>query len=308
MKKSRTGRSKIEEDLALTIGTFDGVHIGHQYLLNVTKSIAKDQGIESAAYTYEVPPKRHLVNSGPPLIMDPEEKFNLLRSYVDRVIVGDFLEVKDYSPSHYVEKILVDRLNVDAVIVGNEWRFGQNRSGSLSDLKRLSEGRFTVHPQNQVKRGARPVSSTRIRQSIAEGKVELATDLLGRYPSYAGKVVRGHEIGGDIGFPTANIQVDPRVALPKTGNYAGFVNLEGERIGAAVHVGDRPTFGESQDHHIEVHLIDYDGNLYGQRLEANIVKYLGRTRKYEEKKELRRAIRNYVTEAKEALKKVNAVN
>ncbi|MBS3786828.1 riboflavin biosynthesis protein RibF [Candidatus Bipolaricaulota bacterium] len=308
MKKRRTRRSAIEGNLALTIGTFDGVHIGHQYLLDVTKSIADDRGIESAAYTYEVPPRRYLVDSGPPLIVDPEEKFNLLRDHVDRVIVGNFLEVRNYSPRHYVEEILVDWLNVDAVIVGNEWRFGQNRSGSPSDLKELSEGRFTVHPQDQVKKRDRPVSSTWIRQSIVEGKVELATDLLGRYPSYSGKVVRGDEIGRDIGFPTANIQIDSRVALPKKGNYAGFLDLEGERMGAAIHVGDRPTFGVSQDHQIEVHLINYDGNLYGQQLETSIVKYLGRTRKYEEKKELRRAIGNYVKEAKEALKEVSAVN
>lgn len=308
MKKSRTGKSSTDGDLALTIGTFDGVHLGHQLLLDVTNDIANARGIESAAYTYEVPPKRHLVESGPPLIMDPDEKLNLLQSRVGRVIVGNFLEVKDYSPARYVEEILVDRLNVDAVIVGVDWRFGQNRAGSHTDLKELSKGRFTVHPQDKVKKRGKPVSSTWIRRAVVNGEMELVADLIGRYPSYSGKVVRGHQVGKDIGFPTANIDLDPRVVLPKKGNYAGFVDLDGERVGAAVHVGNRPTFGESGNHHIEVHLMDYDGNLYGQRLEASIVKYLGQSQKYEKRKELRRAISNYVTEAKKVLKDVSAVN
>lgn len=308
MKKRRTGNSATEGDLALTIGTFDGVHLGHQLLLDVTKSIASDRGIKSGAYTYEIPPRRHLVDSGPPLIMDPEKKFSLLRSHVDKVIVGNFLEVKDYSPRRYVEEILVDRLNVDAVIVGNEWRFGQNRSGSPADLKEFSEGRFTVHPQNQVKKRGRSVSSTWIRRSIAEGKIELTSSLLGRYPSYSGKVVRGHQVGGDIGFPTANIEIDPRVALPGRGNYAAFVDLGEERLRAAAHVGNRPTFGGDRNHQIEVHLMDYDGNLYDKRLEVSIVKYLGGSRKYEKKRELRRAIGNYVNDAKKVLEELSAVN
>ncbi len=308
MKKGRTGNTETHGGLALTIGTFDGVHLGHQLLLVVTKNIASQRNIESAAYTYEVSPGRYLVDSGPPLIMDPEDKLDLLQNHVGQVIVGDFLEVRDYSPKRYVEEILVDRLNVSAVIVGDKWRFGQNRSGSHRDLKKLSKGRFTVHPQNQVKKKGKSVSSTWIRRSIAEGKIGLAADLLGRYPSYSGKVIRGHQVGGDIGFPTANIELDPRVALPKQGNYAAFVDLGGEQLGAAAHVGNRPTFGGSENHLIEVHLIDYDGNLYDKQFDISIVKYLGQSQKYEGKKELRKAIKNYVTEARKVLREVSAIS
>ncbi len=306
MKNRSSGRSK--GDLALTIGTFDGVHLGHQLLLDVTQTIASDRGIESAAYTYDIPPKRYLGDSGPPLVLDPEKKLDLLEKHVDRVIVGDFLKVKDYRPRRYVEEILVERLNVDAVIIGNDWRFGQNRSGSHEDLEKLSKGRFTVHPQSQVKKRGRPVSSTWIRRVIGNGEMELAAELLGRYPSYSGKVVKGHQVGGEIGFPTANIELDPRVALPKRGNYAAFVEYKGKRLGAAVHVGDRPTFGGRQSHQIEIHLIGYDGNLYDELLEAKMVRYLGRSREYEGKEELRSAINDYVTEAKEVLNEVTAVN
>jgi len=297
-----------EGKLALTIGTFDGVHQGHQLLLDVTRKITEERGIESAAYTYEVPPRRFMVDSGPPLIMDPEEKVRFLGNYVGRVILGNFLEVKDYSPERYVEEILVERLNVDAVIVGNEWRFGQNRSGSHRDLEELSRGRFTVHPQDQVTERGRPVSSTWIRQLISEGEVELATDLLGRYPTYSGEVVRGNQVGEEIGFPTANIKIDSRVALPKRGNYAALASLDGEQMESAVYVGSRPTFKGEQDHRIEVHLIDYEGNIYGERLKVEMVKYLGNSRKYEGKDELRLAIENYVTEAKDALKEISPLD
>ena len=307
MNKRHTDIKSANGRVALTIGTFDGVHLGHQRLLEVTKQIAGERNVDSAAYTYEVPPRRYLVDSGPPLIMEPADKLELLRNHVKRVIVGNFLEVKDYSPERYVEEILVDRLNVSAVIVGNEWRFGKNRSGSHRDLEKFSKGRFTVHSQKQVKKKGNPVSSTWIRRSIAKGKIELATELLGRYPGYSGKVVRGHQVGGDIGFPTANLELDPRVALPKQGNYAAFVEIDGERVEAAAHVGNRPTFGGSKNHMIEVHLMDFDENLYDERLEVSIVKYLGSSREYKEKKELKRAISNYVTEARKVLSEVGAV-
>ena len=307
MNKRGNRSSSTEGELALTIGTFDGVHLGHQILLGVTKEIAEERNIESAAYTYEVPPKRYLVDSGPPLIMDPEVKIETLRKHVGRVIVGDFLEVKEYSPKRYVEEILVGRLNVDAVIVGNEWRFGHKRSGSHRDLERLSQGRFTVHPQEQVTRKGRPVSSTWIRRAVKSGEIGLAAELLGRYPSYRGKVVKGHQVGEDIGFPTANILLDERVALPKHGNYAAFVDFNGNRFGAAVHIGNRPTFGESKNHQIEVHMLDFDGNLYGEALEVSIVKFLGGTRKYEGEEELKRAIGNYVSEAEQVLREVSTL-
>jgi riboflavin kinase/FMN adenylyltransferase len=309
MKKGKAENGSSDNgDVALTIGTFDGVHLGHQLLLDKTRKIAEKRGMESAAYTYEVPPKRHLLGSEPPLIMDPESKLNILRRNVDRVVVGDFLGVKDYSPKRYVEEILVGRLNVDAVIVGNEWRFGRDRSGSHRELEELSKGRFTVHPQKQVKKRGRPVSSTWIRQAIEEGDIDLATELLGRYPSYSGKVIKGHQVGGELGFPTANIEIDERVALPREGNYAALVSLEGDRIDAAVHTGNRPTFGEDKNRQIEVHLLDYEGNLYGRRLEVSLVKFLGSTEEYETEEKLRRAIGSYVTEAREVLSEISTVN
>jgi len=308
----RSSRSRNEEVtgkdcLALTIGTFDGVHIGHQLLLRVTREIAEVRNIESAAYTYELPPKRYLDDSGPKLVMDPGSKVDYLESFLDRTIVGDFHDVRTFTPEQFVEKVLVEELNVDAVVVGDDWRFGKDRSGSYRDLEELSKGRFTVHPQRQVTKNGKPVSSTWIRKELGEGNLELARELLGRYPGYSGEVVRGHQLGTDLGFPTANIELDKRVVLPRRGNYAAFTEIDGRRIKGAVHIGNRPTFGGEENHQVEIHLFDFNGELYDERLTVWLVKYLDRNREYSDKGELRQAIRGYVDEAKRVLEEVDSL-
>ncbi|MCF7875825.1 riboflavin biosynthesis protein RibF [Candidatus Bipolaricaulota bacterium] len=296
------------EKLALTIGTFDGVHIGHQLLLGVTRDIANVRGITSAAYTYELPPKRYLSESGPALVMDPQSKLEYLKQFVEKAIVGNFHKVKDFPPERFVEEILVDKLDVDAVVVGDDWRFGRNRTGSYRDLENMSDGRFTVHPQRQLTKDGRPVSSTWIREALADGNVKLSRELLGRYPTYSGEVVRGNQVGSDIGFPTANISLDRRVVLPKRGNYAAFAHIDGNKVKGAVHIGNRPTFGGDENHQVEVHLFNFDKELYEERIKVQLVHYLSRNREYSGKEELKRAIKNHVDEARKVLDEVSSVN
>ncbi len=297
------------EKLALTIGTFDGVHIGHQLLLGVTRDIANVRGITSAAYTYELPPKRYLSESGPALVMDPQSKLEYLKQFVEKAIVGNFHEVKDFPPERFVDEILVDKLDVDAVVIGDDWRFGKNRTGSYRDLENMSDGRFTVHPQSQLKKDGRPVSSTWIREALADGNVKLSRELLGRYPTYSGKVVRGNQVGSDIGFPTANISLDRRVVLPKRGNYAAFARIDdNKKVRGAVHIGNRPTFGGDENHQVEVHLFNFDEELYEERIKVQLVHYLGRNREYSGKEELKRAIKDHVDKARKVLDEVSSIN
>ncbi len=288
-------------ELVLTIGTFDGVHRGHQLLLEETRGIARERGLKSAAYTYDIPPKRYLGDQGPSILMEPDIKVRHLKEYVERIILGDFLKVKDYSPEEFVEKVLVDRLNVDAVVIGTDWRFGRKRSGSYRDLKSLSHGRFSVHPQEQLEVDGSPVSSTRIREALSHGNVKLAEKLLGRYPEYSGKVVRGHGVGRELGFPTANLNIDDRIVLPKRGSYAALAEVEGELLKSAVHIGNRPTFDNEDGHRLEVHLIDFEGDLYEERLNVQLIKYLDRNKNYGDSEGLERAIDSYIEEAKRVL-------
>ncbi|MFW6070860.1 MAG: riboflavin biosynthesis protein RibF [Candidatus Bipolaricaulota bacterium] len=296
-KPRGTGNGRV----ALTIGTFDGVHIGHQSLLERTRRIAEERGIESAAYTYEVPPRRHLKEEGPPLLMEPAVKKERLLEYVDRVFLGDFPEMRDYTPEEFVERVLVERLDTAAVVVGADWRFGRNRSGSFRDLERLSNGRFSVHPEEQVKKEGRPVSSTWIREAIKDGNMELATELLGRYPAYRGTVVRGYGVGVELGIPTANLNVDDRIVSPKDGSYAALVELEKEVFKGAAHVGNRPTFESEEGSEIEVHLMGFDGDLYGKELKVDLVRYLNQNNKYSELGELKEAIEGYIKRAEKVL-------
>ncbi len=294
------------DGLALTIGTFDGVHLGHQMLLEAARDIARDRGIESAAYTYELPPKKYLNDPGPSLIMDPRAKLDYLKDYVDRVVVGDFQRVKDFTPQRYVEQVLVEELNVKAVVVGKDWRFGRDRTGSHRELQELSRGRFTVHTKSQLEKEGRSISSTWVRQALREGNIELVRELLGRYPGYCGKVVRGDQVGSDLGFPTANIRIDRRVGLPKRGNYAALADLEGRELKGAVHIGNRPTFSGNSRSRLEIHLLNFDGELYGESLTVRLVSYLGPSERYGGKRELREGIRERVERAKEVLSEMGA--
>lgn len=287
--------------LALTIGTFDGVHRGHQLLLQKTREIADKRGIDSGAYTYDVPPRRYLNEDGPPLLMEPGRKVEQLENFVDRIVLGDFLKVKDFTPEEFVESVLVERLSVDAVVVGTDWRFGKNRSGSYRDLEILSNGRFSVHPKQQLKRDGRPVSSTWIRQALREGNVKVARELLGRNPDYLGEVVRGHGVGSELGIPTANLNIDDRIVMPRKGSYAAFVEVHGETYRGVVHVGKRPTFEGGSDHRIEAHLMGFEGDLYEKEVKVEFVKYLDRNRKYDDSEELKRAIQSYIEEADRVL-------
>lgn len=310
-KRTEDFRSKVKErnnpknssstGLVLTIGTFDGIHIGHQLLLKATRDIAERRELDSAAYTYELPPKRYLGEDGPPLLMEPRRKIDLLHDYVQRVILGNFLEVKDLTPEQFVERVLINELNVKAVVIGNDWRFGRNRTGSYRDLEDLSRGRFTVNPKKQLKKKGRPVSSTWVRQLLSRGNIAQVTELLGRYPVFSGEVVKGDQIGSNIGFPTANLDIDYRVALPRGGSYAALAKFDGRQLKSAVHVGSRPSFEDSNDHRLEVHLFDFHGELYDKCLEVQLVKYLGKSKEYGANRELRKAIGDYVKEARQVL-------
>jgi len=291
-------------EIALTVGTFDGVHIGHQSLLKKTAEIAGKRGIKSAAYTYLVPPKRYFTGGEPPLIIPPKKKITVLNEYVDEVIVGNFDNVKNLSPGDFVENILIHDLRVDAVIVGTDWRFGNDRTGTISDLSELAKNRFTIHPQNQVMKFGRPVSSTWIRDLLRKGKIDQAGELLGRYPSLSGKVVKGDSIGRQVGYPTANLDVDNRVVLPPPGSYAAIVHLGNKKFGGAAYVGTRPTFDKVKPQ-VEVHVINFDGEIYSEEIEIDLVKFISPSKRYASKEELQGAIEDIITEIEKVLEAEN---
>lgn len=286
--------------LALTVGTFDGIHLGHQSLLKTAREIALRRKIKSAAYTYLLPPKRHFHGREPKLLLPPGKKISALEQYVDNIIIGNFDEVKDLPPDSFIEKVLIDDLQVSAVVVGTDWRFGKGRAGSVKKLAEAAHDRYTVHPEQQLTKYGKPISSTWIRNEFKEGNITLCTELLGRSPSIFGEIIRGDKIGTDIGFPTANLKIDDRVLLPKAGSYATVIKLGSEEFGGVTYVGTRPTFEKTQTQ-TEVHIFDFDDDIYGKKIELKLVEFISPSKKFEKTQHLQKAIQDIVRKAKDIL-------
>jgi riboflavin kinase/FMN adenylyltransferase len=256
---------------AVTVGTFDGVHLGHQALIRALLEEAARRGLEAVALTFDRHPAAVLrPEAAPPLLTDLEQKLELLAATgVAHVAVLRFDDARAQCPPEvFVDEVLVGRLAARLVVVGGNFRFGRERAGDVALLERLGRARgFEVEGVALRADSLGPVSSTRIRQALLAGRVEEAASLLGRPFELAGTVVRGEQRGRKLGYPTANVQPSPGVLVPREGIYAGRVRREdGSVHDAAVSVGRKPTFRAAGPVVVEAYLIDFDGDLYGERV------------------------------------------
>jgi len=254
----------------VALGNFDGVHLGHQALLNEARRQAKRRGARCLALTFSQPPGRYLGRSKP-LLLPASLKYGLLERFVDRAVVADFPDVAWMPPDQFVRDVLLGRLRSEGVVVGWDHRFGKDRAGDAALLKTLGEDwGFEVFELGPLTVDGAPVSSTRVRELIQRGDIPAAQALLGGPPLLRGRVVRGEGVGRKLGYPTANLALDAAYALPEQGIFAGLACLDGAPRPAALYVGKRPTFaGEGQ--HVEVHLLDGPHpDLYGRDLLVHI--------------------------------------
>ena len=274
---------QLPEDVSVvaTIGVFDGVHLGHQEVLHRVRSIASDRGSASAVVT-------------PKLLTTLEQKLELLDlEGLDYVYLMRFDQTRaDTRPEEFVDQVFVDALNTRVVVVGKDFHFGKGRSGNVEVLRQLgSERGFEVVPLQLFShhpKAREPVSSTVVRRALAGGDVARAAVLMGRGYEMRGTVVPGDRRGMTIGFPTANMTVPEMVFWPADGVYAGFCVLpDGSRYESAINIGRRPTFYEhAQQSVLEVHLIDFDGDLHGCEIKVEFVEFLRSERKFEGLKQL----------------------
>jgi riboflavin kinase/FMN adenylyltransferase len=253
----------------VTVGVYDGVHIGHQFTLSKVLEAARTSGRRSVVATFDRHPA-YVVrpDTAPLMLCDLDQRLELLdRAGVDLVAVIPFtLERSQEPPEEFVEEVLAGSLGAGEVIVGENFHFGRDRRGNVSLLER--EGARLGIPVTGVHLEAADgdvVSSTRIRQLVAEGEMTHTANLLGRLHEVRGVVARGDGRGGSaLGFPTANLETAPELAIPNVGIYAGWYRDDDhEPIPAAISVGRRPTFYESAEPLVEAHLLDFDGDLYG---------------------------------------------
>ncbi len=251
----------------VSIGFFDGVHRGHQSIIRRAVDAARTQELRSVVVTFDRHPME-VVNPGsqPQLLMTLARRARTLAEQdVDLVVVLPFDDdVRHWSADAFVDHVLVDALQARNVVVGDNFRFGHKAAGNLATLNELGPGRgFTAEGVALLKVDGAAVSSTEVRAAVDAGAVEVAARMLGRPDLVDGVVVRGDQRGAGLGYPTANLQVSRRVAVPARGIYAGaFSSPDGHQNPCVTSVGVNPTFG-GQQLRIEAYLLDFSGDLYG---------------------------------------------
>ena len=265
-----------ERGAVVTIGAYDGVHLGHRALIAEVRQRAERLDCATAVVTFDRHPAMVVrPDSAPKLLTDLDQKLELLaETGVDYTLVVHFDETRSHeSAEDFVHEVLVGCLNAKAVVVGHDFHFGHGRRGNVALLTQMGgELGFDVLGLRLVG-GEVPYSSTRIRALLADGDVETATTLLGRPHEVRGTVQRGDARGRTLGFPTANIEVPGEVLLPADGIYAGWYRRpDGTRHMAALSLGRRPTFYEHADSSLlEAYVLDFEGDLYGERAAVEFV-------------------------------------
>ena len=279
-----------DDRAVITIGAYDGVHLGHQAVIADVRRHAETLGAKSVVVTFDRHPATIVrPESAPRLLTDLPQKLELLaRTGIDATAVITFDQARSHeSPADFVQEVLVDSLRTKLVVVGEDFHFGFQRQGNVALLRSLGRNDdFDVAPVPLVPRADgvdEPVSSTAIRRALAGGEVHLASALLGRPYEARGVVVTGDQRGRLLGFPTANVEVPNLLCVPADGVYAGWYERpNGDVHPCAINLGRRPTFYEHADHSLlEAHLLDFNDDLYGERARVRFTDFLRSERKFD---------------------------
>jgi riboflavin kinase / FMN adenylyltransferase len=264
------------EPLALAIGNFDGMHLGHQALLKRLVEVAAQQQKVPAVMTFEPHPREFFTpQNAPARLTTLREKLeHFIEAGVEKALICPFNKrFAQITAEDFMQDILRTRLNANTILVGEDFRFGAKRAGSVADFRNAG---FELISLPQVNLGDARVSSTRVRAALHAGDLEMAEKLLGRHYSISGKVVHGAKRGRLLGFPTANVHMrHERPAL--SGVYA--VKLDG--LNAVANLGVRPTIGGIPKLSLEVHVLDYDGDLYGKHVHVEFLSKIRGEQKFE---------------------------
>ena len=279
------------KDSVVTIGTFDGVHVGHQKIINKLVKIAKKEDLHAAILTFFPHPRMVLQSdSNIKLINTIDEKSEILQSFgVDNLVIHEFTrEFSRLTALEFVRDVLVDKLHVKHLIVGYDHRFGRNRSANIEDLREFGETyNFKITEISAKEIDEVAVSSTKIRNSLIEGDIQLANTYLGYNFLLTGKVIKGKSLGSKIGFPTANIEIKQQYKLiPKKGSYVVKVYVKESVVHGMMNIGENPTI-EGKGSSIEVHLFDFNDDIYDQCVKIELLDRLRDEQKFNSVKDLK---------------------
>lgn len=259
----------------VTVGTFDGVHLGHQEIITQVVEKAKKSGLASVLLTFDPHPRKVLQPNAPmPLIQTLEERAATLERHgLNHVVVHPFTKsFSQLSAAAYIEAILLKLLNTKEIVIGHNHRFGKNRAAAVDDLEHFGNiYDFSVTQINPQQLDNISISSTKIRTALSAGDIATANAYLGHPFTLTGTVIKGHKKGRTIGFPTANISVEnPDKIIPKEGVYTAQVNIANKWYLGMMNIGTNPTVN-GQQQSIELHIINWSGNVYDQRLQVALL-------------------------------------
>ena len=275
------------ENLVATVGTFDGVHLGHSYILNCLKAESEKINGESVLLTFYPHPRMVLFpeNNDLKMLNTQEEKIELLdRSDLDHLIIHTFSrEFSRLNSVEFVRDVLVNQIGISKLIIGYDHHFGRNREGTFEDLLELANlYDFEVEQIEAQEFKDTQVSSTKIRTAIEEGDMKTARHFLGYPFMISGKVVRGAGIGRTLGFKTANIGIKDRFKIiPDNGVYAVLVNIKGTSYKGMLNIGVRPSIKDAGGRSIEVHIFEMDEDLYGLEISVSLLEKIREEKKFE---------------------------
>lgn len=269
------GECKNIKNPVLTLGMFDGIHIGHQAIIRQLNEIAEKENGESVLLTFE-PHPRVVLGKGADdlqLLTTLDEKKELLEnSGLENLILHPFTkEFANLSAEEFVKELLVNQIGIHTIVIGYDHHFGKNRKGNFEQLHQLSKNfGFNCIKIEEVKSDGHHISSTQIRNALIQGNVEFATEGLGRNYSLTGKVIHGDKLGRTLGFPTANLETEQFKLIPGNGVYIVKAFLKDEIFKGLLSIGTRPTVTNSNEKRAEVYLMDFDREIYGETLKIEV--------------------------------------
>jgi riboflavin kinase/FMN adenylyltransferase len=292
-----------EKDALLTIGVFDGVHLGHRSLIQELLSQAARRHLLAGVVTFRQHPEDMLSGNGKlPFLTDIRTRIKLLKAEgADFIVPLTFTQkIARLSARDFVS-LLREYLKMRGLVVGPDFALGKHREGNIAMLKQLGkEMDFTVTTVPPLEIAGGVVSSTSIRKAMADGNMKKVHDLTGRYFTLHGKVVAGAGRGEGLGFPTANLNINPGQALPPDGVYAGLARVNGRVFETMTNIGKNPTFGDGE-RNVEAFLLDYSGDLYGRELSVDFIARLRDEKKFKNAGELKKQVEEDVRRGKTIL-------
>jgi len=296
-------RFSSDKESVLTIGVFDGVHLGHKLLLAELLKQSKKRGMVSGVVTFRHNPERLLSHRNKlPFLTDIEERLNLLKQEgVTMVVPLSFTPELAQLSAREFTKLLQKYLKMRCLVIGEDFALGKEREGDTENLRKLSTSmNFDIVVVPPLKINGQTVSSTTIRKALAAGDMLKVSKLMGRPFDITGKVITGYGRGVSLGFPTANLEVESEHVLPPDGVYAGRAYLNGNVYQSMINIGKNPTFGVNK-RTVEAHLIDYHGDLYGTDLQLDVISRIREEKKFDNIDELQKQVSEDIIRGKAIL-------